>query len=596
MRDAIVQTRITEFFGIRHPIVCGGLMWLADARYVAAVVNAGGMGFITAWSFRDPEAFRDQVRLAKELTGSTNFGVNISVSRRPGVNEMLKPHVEITREEGVRFVETSGSSPAHLLPLLKEAGIRVMHKVPSVRYAETAQKAAQGLLDILNDVLDFSKIEAGKLAIERVRFDLRETLLDVAELFQGPAQEKGLTLECNLDDDLPRFVIGDPTRLRQILLNLVGNAVKFTTEGRVELNATQRPEGPLLFEVADSGAGVAPQAQERIFEAFGQADDSITRESGGTGLGLAISKQLVEMMGGNLRLDSRIGEGSVFSFELALLAATEAGSESSETEEQTNAMFHGYRLLLAEDNAVMREVAEEMLQLLGIQTVPAPNGLEAVRMLQEQSFDVVLMDCQMPLLDGYSATQRIRALEVNGKRLPIIAMTANAMAGDREKCLEVGMDDYLSKPFSLGQLSSSLSRWIEPRGDDPVNEVNAKRQQTGDAAIAAALDELRKINESDEFVGRIVNRFLDSSKQLLGRLDEAASEPSRSDLASTAHTFKSSAAMMGGTEVAELCRQLEAEASDEASDSASLRELVSQIRDKAQTLQEGLRALHRSAA
>ncbi|MEM9406120.1 MAG: two-component regulator propeller domain-containing protein [Acidobacteriota bacterium] len=464
------------------------------------------------------------------------------------------------------------------------------------RYAETAQKAAQGLLDILNDVLDFSKIEAGKLAIERVRFDLRETLLDVAELFQGPAQEKGLTLECNLDDDLPRFVIGDPTRLRQILLNLVGNAVKFTTEGRVELNATQRPEGPLLFEVADSGAGVAPQAQERIFEAFGQADDSITRESGGTGLGLAISKQLVEMMGGNLRLDSRIGEGSVFSFELALLAATEAGSESSETEEQTNAMFHGYRLLLAEDNAVMREVAEEMLQLLGIQTVPAPNGLEAVRMLQEQSFDVVLMDCQMPLLDGYSATQRIRALEVNGKRLPIIAMTANAMAGDREKCLEVGMDDYLSKPFSLGQLSSSLSRWIEPRGDDPVNEVNAKRQQTGDAAIAAALDELRKINESDEFVGRIVNRFLDSSKQLLGRLDEAASEPSRSDLASTAHTFKSSAAMMGGTEVAELCRQLEAEASDEASDSASLRELVSQIRDKAQTLQEGLRALHRSAA
>lgn len=464
------------------------------------------------------------------------------------------------------------------------------------RYAETAQKAAQGLLDILNDVLDFSKIEAGKLAIERVRFDLRETLLDVADLFREPAREKGLVLECNLDKDLPRFVIGDPTRLRQILLNLVGNAVKFTSEGRVELNASQRPDGPLRFEVVDSGAGIARTAQERIFEAFGQADDSTTRESGGTGLGLAISKQLVEMMGGTLRLRSRLGEGSTFSFELALLAASDPGQEAAVIDQQVNPRFHGYRLLLAEDNAVMREVAEEMLQLLGVETVGAPNGLEAVRLLREQDFDLVLMDCQMPLLDGYGATREIRANESGGNRMPIIAMTANAMAGDREKCLEVGMDDYLSKPFTLGQLSSSLSRWIEPSGDEPVNQTLSSAIRTGDAAISAALDELRKINESDEFVGRIVERFLESSEQLLARLGEAAEEPARDVLASTAHTFKSSAAMMGGTDVAELCRRLEVAAQDDAESDDRLKALVTAIHEKARDLQQGLRSVHRSAA
>ena len=472
------------------------------------------------------------------------------------------------------------------------------------RYAQTAQRAAQGLLDILNDVLDFSKIEAGKLEIELIEFDLGQTVGDVIDLFRRPAEEKDLQLTLDLADDLPTHVLGDPTRLRQVLSNLVGNAIKFTSEGDIGLRVGHKSSGGILFEVSDSGHGVPFEAQRRIFKPFDQADESITRQSGGTGLGLAISKQLVEMMDGEIHLKSQIGEGSVFSFVLPLAASAQmtdtATDDASPQRSKGLNLFHGRKIMLVEDNSVMREVAEEMLTLLGADTATARNGQEAVNRVQSERFDLVLMDCQMPVLDGYGATRAIRSLVSTDEqeRLPIVAMTANAMAGDREKCLAAGMDDYLSKPFSIDQLSASLSRWLTPKEtrlvtpSDPPPSSATQREVAG---VDAALEELRKINESPEFLDRIVERYVRSSNELIERFAAALENQSLKQLGAAAHTLKSSAAMMGGFELAELCRDLEQQ-SETASDATEVISLVEAIQTEGSRMNSLLQERLRSAA
>ena len=364
-----------------------------------------------------------------------------------------------------------------------------------------------GLLTIINDILDFSKIEAGRMELEHVDFDLLEAVEAAARLVRSQCQQKGLAFECRLDPRLPERGRGDSTRLRQVLLNLAGNAVKFTSEGgvsiRVELIEETETATVIRFVIEDTGIGIPADKVAGLFEPFSQVDASTTRKYGGTGLGLAISKRLAEMMGGTIKVESRMGSGSTFSFTTSVdrsLSLTPGASRtvsslssdanrtdftrsaefgsvsaspSSTTEEQRAAFWRKsasddgevrgpegpLNVLLAEDNHVNRRVARAMLITLGCDAHCVADGREAVEAATSGSYDLILMDCQMPEMDGLEATRRIRASELDGKHVTIVALTANAMTGDRERCLEAGMDDYLTKPVRRNDLAEMLKRW-----------------------------------------------------------------------------------------------------------------------------------------
>jgi len=334
-------------------------------------------------------------------------------------------------------------------------------------FATTIKTSADSLLVIINDILDFSKIEAGKMTVEEVEFDLRETIRTVADLIEGQARSKGITLQCNLAEGIDGRLVGDPTRVRQILLNLLNNAVKFTERGGITLDivpiAPIAGEIALRFAVTDTGIGMSPETARRMFQSFVQADASTTRKFGGTGLGLAISRKLVEMMGGEIGCESVLGQGSSFWFTIRFgrpgLAPT-LGLIAPASPEAARPGHAAVRIVVAEDGKVNQMVAGALLQKLGYQVEIVANGLQAVAAWQRERPDIVLMDCQMPEMDGYEATRRIRSLEAERQLKPIqiIAMTASAMQGDREQCLAAGMNDYVSKPINRQLLQEALEK------------------------------------------------------------------------------------------------------------------------------------------
>ena len=338
-------------------------------------------------------------------------------------------------------------------------------------FVSTIQTSSLALLNVIDDILDFSRIEAGRLTLQAEDFDPRELLAQVLEIVSSGAREKGLDLSCSVDPRTPSQVHGDQKRLRQILLNLVGNAIKFTDQGGVSIETRAVPAGAskmrMEFTVRDSGIGIPQDQFERLFEKFSQVDGSATRRHGGTGLGLAIARQLVEMMGGSIRCQSTIGEGSEFWFDVELARVNGSGgtlrtpSEASASVGPRSAE-QSKRVLLVEDNTVNQRVAHAMLQRLGYEVDLAEDGERALEALRVHRYQVVLMDCQMPVMDGYEATRRLRD-EAEGAldpAVPVIAMTAHAMNGDRERCLAAGMDDYMSKPVSLDAMRDVLARWV----------------------------------------------------------------------------------------------------------------------------------------
>ena len=340
-------------------------------------------------------------------------------------------------------------------------------------FVETVQSSGEALLAVINDVLDVSKMEAGRLDLMRARFSPTEVVNEAAALFGGLSRQKGLQLRVTIEDGLPHAVLGDASRLRQILANLIGNAVKFTPRGLIEVHiGPGTAEGSIRFAVSDAGIGIAPEDVDAIFERFSQADNSTTRRFGGTGLGLSISRQLVRMMGGELDVKSVLGAGSSFWFEILLPVAPDLGDGRDSADRPVppdNAEFGplpGHSadapILVAEDNPVNQLVAARMVEKCGFRVEIAENGKEAAALIREHQYSAVLMDCQMPVLDGYEATAQIRADEGPARHLPVIAMTAHSLNGDREKCLAAGMDDYLAKPLSVSELRETLERWTLP--------------------------------------------------------------------------------------------------------------------------------------
>ncbi|MCP5141754.1 MAG: response regulator [Gammaproteobacteria bacterium] len=579
-----------------------------------------------------------------------------------------------------------------MLDILEQTSLTAKQR----EYVQVAHGSAESLLTVINDILDFSKIEAGKMQIECIPFDVRTATEDVATLFSAPAQQKRIELACFVAPDVPGAVEGDPTRLRQVLTNILGNAIKFTTDGEVVVRANAVPDlpGHLRFEVRDTGIGMTAETITGLFQPFSQADGSTTRKFGGTGLGLAISKQLVELMGGRMGVDSRLGEGSRFWFELPMQTVPTAGGaaeaatdlselrvlivDDSETNREilshylaswnvgfdtANDAFealdrmraavaasrpyqvvlldmqmpnldggslaeyvkadpalrdadlvvvsstgldskelrdigvryaitkpvrqslirdillelsgrrrrkpdsattqtdlprlHGH-VLLAEDNLVNQQVARGMMDKLGVRVTVANDGAQALAMLAGADFDLILMDCQMPVMDGFEATRALRDREPDGARLPVIAMTANAMTGDREACIAAGMDDYLSKPVKLHDLHDMLARWLHrPAADDTVESRPPERtpMSSHSPIDMETVNTLRSIMEDSFPV--LIDAYLSETPKLLENIDTSIANGDPAGLRLAAHSLKSSSANMGAMALSETARDLE---------------------------------------
>ena len=389
-------------------------------------------------------------------------------------------------------------------------------------YAESIRRSGAALLTLINDILDLSKIEAGKLRLDRVPFSLEAVVEEITSIFALQARAKGLEFICTMLPGLPGAVAGDPGRLRQVLTNLLGNAIKFTERGRVHVKGELLSEPPggfhVRFTVHDTGIGIPAAQKDRLFQSFTQGDGASTRKYGGTGLGLAISKQLVELLGGEIGVASEPDHGSRFWFTAAFgkLAPGEAvqfrqaasrvekplvgpsanvdatasrsvgaGLEvvklANVLKEKPQVVEGDWRVLMAEDNEITQRIALRLLQKLGLTVDAVTNGREAVDAMAMRKYDLVLMDCQMPGVDGFEATAIIRNREGKTHHTPICALTANAMEGDRERCLAAGMDDYISKPVGVEQLQDIVDRWIQRRG----NPSREPRPVTPDSPVVS---------------------------------------------------------------------------------------------------------------
>jgi signal transduction histidine kinase/CheY-like chemotaxis protein len=485
--------------------------------------------------------------------------------------------------------------------------------------AETIRSSGETLLTLLNEILDLSRIEAGRVEIAQVDFDPRKLLADLERMVTGSAQEKGLTLSFSVATELPEALKGDPDRLHQVLLNLVSNAINFTDRGGVEVRAqAQSRAGPdgiqmVRFEVTDTGIGIHPEDVEHIFERFSQVDQSSTRRHGGAGLGLTIAKELTEMMDGELSVESRPGEGSRFWFCLPLLlgdpllarspeSAAGASPEPPaipllrETEARTAAKVEAAsaaaRILLVEDNPVNQSVAAGMLEALGHRVDMAGDGREGLRAASRSVYDVILMDCQMPVMDGFETTREIRRLEKSRPgpdaspqapvHVPVIALTAAAFPRDRERCLAAGMDDYLAKPFELNDLADVLARWLpgsEPERTDAPEPARAAEPEPRESVLdPGRLDEIRALQgeAGDGLVARVVGAYFDSAPGLVEAVADALEKRDAGALADAAHTLKSSSASLGALRLSVLCQELEALGLAGSTDGAS--DLLGELR------------------
>ena len=444
-----------------------------------------------------------------------------------------------------------------MLDLLAEAPLETEHR----EYLHTAQRSARVLLSLINDILDFSRIEAGELRLESSNFNVARTVDDVVALLAAQARSKGVALTGVVADEVPPTVQGDPNRLSQVLMNLVGNAVKFTEQGEIEVRAEVAEAAPdwvrLRFTVRDTGIGIPPETRARLFRPFSQADGSTSRRYGGSGLGLVISRQLVEMMGGDIQFVSTPGQGSTFWFTARFTRTRrDIRAPTEQPARRPMAPLRG-RILLVEDNEVNQIVGLKMLERLGLRAELAATGREAVAVAARGRYDLVLMDCQMPELDGLEATRLIRRQERAQRLTPvaIIALTASATENDRQACFAAGMDDYLVKPITAETLAAVLTRWLSPAAANGVPDRAPTPDDSGELIDQDRFAEIRDLLGPG--LTALVDAFDELGRTAVEDMGEALKQGDRAALARAAHRLKGSAANLGAARLAGLCAELE---------------------------------------
>ena len=462
-------------------------------------------------------------------------------------------------------------------------------------YIQVIESASHSLLGIIDDILDFSKIEAGKLILEEKPFSIADNIQQIVSLFAAKATEKGIELTSSSSPAIPPVLVGDPLRLRQIIVNLVNNALKFTEQGEINIKISLKEQRAkqvvLCFSIEDTGIGISPAKQKGLFEAFTQADASTTRKYGGTGLGLSICKQLVEMMSGDISVTSKEGAGSVFIFTALFATASPAERDflskcpngkvggSMISTDEARERISGSHILLVEDNSINRQVASEILAKSNISVDIAVDGQEAVDKMSPSAglhFDAILMDIQMPVLGGYDATKKIRKIEQESKKpaVPIIAMTANAMQGDREECIAAGMDDYVSKPINRSELFATLAKWVDGRRcvhDRPIADrvqdgegntaLNSKLKgqtlYTGKLSGLNVGDGISRLEGNKELYLRLLQEFAADYPAIGKEIDESLAKKDGKQAWRLVHTVKGIAASLGATELAQGACDLE---------------------------------------
>ena len=479
---------------------------------------------------------------------------------------------------------------------------------PTVRdYLETAKDSADVLRQLLNDLLDFSRIEAGRLELEASPFSLRAVLDQTLRPLRVRAEEKGLELGCQLPAELPDRLIGDPLRLRQILANLVGNALKFTPQGavvvRVEIATQTSDDAVLQFAVNDTGVGIAPEDLEKIFVPFTQADPSTTRRFGGTGLGLSISMNLAQMMGGRLWGESQVGRGSTFYFTVRLglqkpIAHVLEPGAASRRRPEDGASGRGVarprlRILLAEDTMANQKLVVHLLDRQGHHVEVAQNGAEALELVRRHAFDLVLMDVQMPVMDGFQATAAIRALQEPAKaQTPIVAMTAHALKGDDQRCLAAGMNGYLAKPINAGHLIETVESLARKPARPPTaaaTEGTPSVSSDGGATPVFQLEEaMARCMGKQELFQQMIGFFVEESVASLPAIRLGLERRDVAAMAQAAHRLRGTVLYLGATRTAEAA--LKVERLSEAGDLVAAAEAIRQLEQECAALKETLAA------
>jgi signal transduction histidine kinase/ActR/RegA family two-component response regulator len=536
---ALIATTGAGLAGQIYPGLWRGPVSLAPFGFAALLVS---MGYSLSNRFRRVHGELDRLRLSleeevRERTAALQAAKEEALAASRAKSEFL---ANMSHE-----IRTPMNGVIGTTHLLLETPLSAVQR----DYVETVRASGEALLVLIDDILDFSKMESGRMAIERAPFSPRAVIEESLEMVAPLAARQGLSLSFATGEaggEAPEALVGDLARTRQVLVNLLGNAVKFTPRGGVRVELSVRPlDGGLCeahFAVADTGIGIPGEELDRLFVAFSQLDGSLARRRGGAGLGLAISRRLVELMGGRIWAESAAGQGSTFHFTIPGEAAPPPPRRPAAISGRLSrglARRHPLRILLAEDHPVSRQVTAGLLAHLGYEADLASHGLEVLEALESRSYDVVLMDIQMPELDGLEVTRRIRQQPAGRRQPKIVALTAHAMSGDRERCLEAGMDAYLTKPVRIAALEAALVA----ASPDPLD--------------GTTLDQLRGLRDGEGLVGTLIRTFLATSAADLAAIRRGTEESRWSEVGATAHRLGGSSAVLGVVGVAAACRAIE---------------------------------------